>query len=183
MHDQTLREEMEMFYIYLQQILRSDQLTIPSGDYDLVLDIMPIGDGRISWSYYYACHESRCLFWLETYDASYMLSELYGVKAPAHVSALQLSHSSFPQFPQCSMQSTAWSPFIGKSDIPCWIGVRIAYVHLDRNHWSLFPVVFKGRRFPRGVYDELMGMLVHGCFGELIDPTLVFHEKSSSSIS
>jgi len=51
------------------------------------------------------------------------------------------------------------------------------------NHWSLFPVVFKGRRFPGGVYDELMGMLVHGCFGEQIDSTLVFHEKSSSSIS
>ena len=97
---------MEIFYAYLQQLLRTDQLTIPSKDWDLVLDIMATEDRRTSWSYYYACHESRCLFWLETYDASYMLSELYGVKAPAHVSALQ-SHSSFPQFPQCSMQSIA----------------------------------------------------------------------------
>ena len=88
MHDQTLREEMENFYGYLQQILRTDQLTIPSKNCDLVLDIMATEDRRTSWSYYYACHDSRCLFWLETYDASYMLSELYGVKAPAHVSAL-----------------------------------------------------------------------------------------------
>ena len=99
MHDQNLREEMENFYTYLKQLLRTDQLTIPSNDYDLVLDIMATEDRRITWSYYYACHESRCLFWLETYDASYMLSELYGVKAPAHVSALQMPHSSFPQIP------------------------------------------------------------------------------------
>ena len=90
---------MENFYTYLKQLLRTDQLTIPSNDYDLVLDIMKTEDRRISWSYYYACHESRCLFWLETYDASYMLSELYGVKAPAHVSALQMPHSSFLQIP------------------------------------------------------------------------------------
>ena len=99
MNDQTLRKEMEDFYAYLQRLLRIEQLTIPSEDYDLVLDIIETEDRRISWSYYYACHESRCLFWLETYDASYVLSELYGVKAPAHVSALQLPHSSFPQFP------------------------------------------------------------------------------------
>jgi len=30
-------------------------------------------------------------------------------------------------------------------------------------HWSLFPVVFDGRRLPLDVYDELMGILMHGC--------------------
>jgi len=87
MHDPILREEIEDFYIYLQQVLQIDQLTIPSKNYDLVLDIMVTDEQQISWSYYYACHESRCLFWLETYDASYMISELFGVKSPAHVSA------------------------------------------------------------------------------------------------
>ncbi len=87
MHDPILREEIEDFYTYLQQVLHIDQLTIPSKNYDLVLDIMVTDEQQISWSYYYACHESRCLFWLETYDASYMISELFGVKSPAHVSA------------------------------------------------------------------------------------------------
>lgn len=87
MHDPTLRDEMEDFYTYLQQVLLIDQLIIPSRNYDLVLDIMVTDEHLISWSYYYACHESRCLFWLETYDASYMISELFGVKSPAHVSA------------------------------------------------------------------------------------------------
>jgi hypothetical protein len=95
MHDPTLKEEMEEFYLVLQKILRDDQLTIPSKDYDLVLDIMPTSgsEGMIQWSYYYACHESRCLFWLDRYDGSYMLSELSGVDCPAHISMLQLSVS------------------------------------------------------------------------------------------
>ncbi len=94
MHDQALKEEMEEFYSYLQKILRVD---IPSEKYDLVLDIMPTKDKLIQWSYYFACHETRCLFWafwLEAYDASYMLSGLYGVESPAHINALHMTSSN-----------------------------------------------------------------------------------------
>ena len=96
MHDKTMRDEIEDFYNYLQLLIHNDQLSIPSKNYDLVLDIMVTEDERISWSYYYACHEARCLFWLETYDASFMISELFGVKSPAHVSALHLPRLDFP---------------------------------------------------------------------------------------
>ena len=88
MHDIALKEEMEVFYSYLQNILRIDDLIIPSSNFDLVLDIMPDGD-RIQWSYYYACHDTRCLFWLEEYDAGPMTSEIDGVESPAHLSASQ----------------------------------------------------------------------------------------------
>jgi hypothetical protein len=98
MHDPTLREEMENFYTYLREVLQVDRITIPSKDYDLVLDITAAEEQKISWSYYYACHESRCLFWLKTYDARFMVSELFGVNSPAHVSALPLLHSNLPQF-------------------------------------------------------------------------------------
>ncbi len=98
MHDQVFKDEMEEFYNYLQQLIHFDELVIPSKNYDLVLDLMVTEDQRISWSYYYACHDTRCLFWLETYDATYMISELFGVKSPAHVSALQLPHSSLSRF-------------------------------------------------------------------------------------
>ena len=87
-----MREEIEDFYDYLQRLLRIDNRSIPSKNYDLVLDIMVTNDENISWSYYYACHDARCLFWLEIYDASYMISELFGVKSPAHVSTSHLSH-------------------------------------------------------------------------------------------
>ena len=98
MHNSSFREEIEGFYCYLQNVLRAEQLTIPSNNYDLVLDIMPIGCTWKQWSYYYACHETRCLFWLDTYDATDMISEAYGAKSPAHISALHLSstRSLFP---------------------------------------------------------------------------------------
>ena len=96
MHNKTMRDEIEIFYGYLQQLIHNDHLIIPSKNYDLVMDIMVTDEERVSWSYYYACHEARCLFWLEMYDASYMISELFGVKSPAHVSALQLSRLIFP---------------------------------------------------------------------------------------
>jgi len=92
MHDPMLKEEMETFFLALQKILRDDQLTIPSNNYDLVLDIEPKNQ-TIQWSYYYACHESRCLFWLSPYDGTNMLSEVYGVDCPAHISASWLSVS------------------------------------------------------------------------------------------
>ena len=93
MHDPQLREEMEDFYLYLQKIVRHDRVDIPSTNYDLALDIMPSDDGGIQWSYYYACHETRCLFWLDTYDATHMISELFGVKSAAHVSESHIPSS------------------------------------------------------------------------------------------
>jgi hypothetical protein len=87
---------MEHFYDYLKRLLQNEDLPIPSENYDLVLDIMVTDDERISWSYYYACHDARCLFWLDTYDASHIISEASGVKSPAHVSTLHLSRSELP---------------------------------------------------------------------------------------
>ncbi|KAH9026190.1 hypothetical protein EDB85DRAFT_2149268 [Lactarius pseudohatsudake] len=83
MHNPVLRKEMEEFYHYLQTILH--YAFIPSKNYDLVLDILPTKHKRVSWSYYYACHETRCLFWLDSYDATQMISELLGVRSPAHI--------------------------------------------------------------------------------------------------
>jgi len=89
MHDPLPREEMEDFYSYLKGIERVERLTIPSKNYDMVLDITLSQDNGIQWSYYYACHDTRCLFWLDEYDAAYIASELDGVGSPAHLSASQ----------------------------------------------------------------------------------------------
>jgi hypothetical protein len=124
MQDPVLREEMEDFFNYLQRILIHEEVVMPSENYDLALDIMPSDDGHIQWSYYYACHKNRCLFWLDKYDASHMISELFGVKSPAHV--------------KHRLEALYWT------------------------HWSLFPVVFEGRRLVQDVYDELVGILSHG---------------------
>ncbi|KAH9962948.1 hypothetical protein BC827DRAFT_1375672, partial [Russula dissimulans] len=144
MHSPTLRDELEDFYRHLQQVLHVGQLSIPSKNYDLVLDIMATEDERISWSYYYACHDTRCLFWLETYEASYMISELFGVKSPAHV--------------KHRLESLYWCVCCLLKD---WCS-KCSYC-LDRCHWSLYPIDFDDRRFPDEAYDELMGILAHGC--------------------
>ncbi|KAF8260932.1 hypothetical protein EI94DRAFT_1747257 [Lactarius quietus] len=86
MLDPILREEMEAFYQYIQRIMRYEDIVIASKNYDLTLDVsLSDEDGQIMWSYYFACHEARCLFWFDTYDATYMISERLGARSPAHI--------------------------------------------------------------------------------------------------
>jgi len=89
MHDPLSREEMQDFYLYMKEIECPDGLTIPSKNYDMVLDIELGQDNNIQWSYYYACHDTRCLFWLDEYNATHIASEVDGVESPAHLSASQ----------------------------------------------------------------------------------------------
>ncbi|KAI9458695.1 hypothetical protein BJY52DRAFT_1223443 [Lactarius psammicola] len=143
MHNLELKEEMEEFYNYLQKIIRHEGIIIPSNNYDLVLDIMPTEDGRIQWSYYYACHENRCLFWLDAYEANHMISEVFWVTSPAHV--------------KHRLEALYWT------------------------HWSLFPAVFDGRCLQPAVYDELVGILSHGCMDSTVGGTTdVMTSKSST---
>ncbi|KAH9051655.1 hypothetical protein EDB87DRAFT_1582345 [Lactarius vividus] len=136
MHDHKLRDEIERFYHYLQRILDHDGMVISSKKYDLTLDIMPAEDGQTQWSYYFACHETRCLFWLDPYDATYMISELFGVKSLAHI--------------RHRLEDLYWT------------------------HWSLFPAVFEGRRLEPAVYDELVGILSHGCMDAMTSKSSTF---------
>jgi hypothetical protein len=94
MLDPMLREEMEEFYFYIQGVLHHDGVAILSQNCDLVLDVVCIPDQGVEWSYYYACHEARCLFWVNPYDATHLISELFGVRSPAHISASQTSLQS-----------------------------------------------------------------------------------------
>jgi len=91
MHNRDLKKGMEDFYSYLKKIERVKFLTIPSKNYDMVLDIKPYEDedDKMQWSYYYACHDTRCLFWIHQYNATNIISEVYGVESPAHLSASQ----------------------------------------------------------------------------------------------
>jgi hypothetical protein len=91
MHERELKEGIEEFYSYLQQVLFVDGLAIPSENCDLVLDLAKDEDNTTLWSYYYACHDNRCLFWLESYETTYATSEVDGVESPAHLSASRVS--------------------------------------------------------------------------------------------
>ena len=113
MNSADLREEMEEFYSYLEKTIRFENLAIPSKkkNYDLVLDIMRTENQMVQWSYYFACHKARCLFWLDEYDAS---STVYGVESPAHVSASP-PFTNLPFYPLIHVQSIVWRIYIGTS--------------------------------------------------------------------
>ena len=116
MYSADLREEMEEFYLYLEKTIRFENLTVPSKkkNYDLVLDIMGTENQMVQWSYYYACHKTRCLFWLDTYDASSTI--IYGVESPAHVSA-SLSFTNLYLYPLIHVQSIVWRICIGTTPV------------------------------------------------------------------
>ncbi|KAH9172699.1 hypothetical protein EDB89DRAFT_854812 [Lactarius sanguifluus] len=122
MHDPVLRREIEARFLCLQDRLLAEE-SRPK-NYDLVLDKHEEG-GQMQWFYYYAHHDTRCLFWLERYAARDMLSEVYGVGSPAHI--------------KHRLEALYWS------------------------HWSLYPAFFEGRRLESEIYDELVGILSHGC--------------------
>jgi len=114
MYSANLREEMDDFYLYLEETIRYDKLAIPpKKNYDLVLDIVRSENQTVQWSYYFASHKARCLFWLDKYDASF---EICGVESPAHVSASP-SFTDLPIHPLIHVQNIVWRIFIGTSPV------------------------------------------------------------------
>ena len=95
MHNPKLRRAIDGPHNYLQTIWPAKNP--PSNNCDLVLDMREEG-GQMQWFYYYACHETRCLFWLQAYDAKDMICEVFWVASPAHVSASPILFSVFCLF-------------------------------------------------------------------------------------
>ena len=131
---------------------RAEHLTIPSKSYDIVLDITWNKGNTIQWSYYYACHDTRCLFWLDRYDATYLTSELDGVESPAHLSKLQ-AFTNFVLSSQFREQGIVWKVFIG-----AWaISYRISSLCVDII--LIGPTGLYFRSFLRVVFFHPMSMM------------------------
>ena len=87
MYDPTLSAEIRAFAIYLKRT-RTPAMSLPTQNYDLVLDVIIMGNNEIVWAYYYVDHDSKTLFWQDSYDCGdSLLSEVRGVKEASHVSA------------------------------------------------------------------------------------------------
>ena len=85
MYDSELSKEIQAFAIYLE---RTRTTPLPTQNYDLVLDVIIIGNDEIVWAYYYVDHDFKTLFWQDYYDCGdSLLSEVRGVKEASHVSA------------------------------------------------------------------------------------------------
>jgi hypothetical protein len=84
-YDSTLSTEIQAFATYLERTRTSP---LPTYNYDLVLDVIIMGTDEIIWAYYYVDHDSKTLFWQDSYDCGdSLLSEVHGVKEASHVSA------------------------------------------------------------------------------------------------
>ncbi|KAI9446149.1 hypothetical protein H4582DRAFT_2069488 [Lactarius indigo] len=86
MYDPNLSAEIHAFDAYLDRELRQADLRLPTDDYDLVLDIIEMGDNEVVWGYYYVDHVSRTLFWMDFYECGdSLLRDVRGVREPGHV--------------------------------------------------------------------------------------------------
>ena len=87
MYDPTLSKEIQAFAIYLDRT-RTQATPLPTQNYDLVLDVIIMGKDEIVWAYYYVDHDSKTLFWQDSYDCGdSLLSGVRGVTEASHVSA------------------------------------------------------------------------------------------------
>lgn len=59
-------------------------------DVDLVLDITSTGED-ITCGYYLANHADRCIFWFDSFDASWEFTEVRGTLRDSHISTSKLS--------------------------------------------------------------------------------------------
>ena len=73
----------------LDRITCEENVELPS-DVELVLEIVPLDDEMIC-GYYFVEHNSRCLFWLEEFDAEGICNE---IKAVVSLSHLRMSDST-----------------------------------------------------------------------------------------
>lgn len=71
----------------LERKLQDEGITLPH-DPDLVLEVVP-WDEELVCGYYFVNHDSRCLFWLEEFDASgFCHNEIQAVVSLSHLSKL-----------------------------------------------------------------------------------------------
>ncbi|ETW77962.1 hypothetical protein HETIRDRAFT_163936 [Heterobasidion irregulare TC 32-1] len=83
-HNET-RQEIELFADYINTVLQSSRTSLPSVDYEIVLDLRPVDHETIYWFYYCVDHASRSIFWPEPYVADHLVDEVTGSKSFAHL--------------------------------------------------------------------------------------------------
>jgi hypothetical protein len=90
MYDPRLREEVYKSIEVLEKRIISELeysgTRFPTDNYDLVLDIVKTDNQTTNLQYYYVDHNSRLLFWLDTYEMRQLLDGIPGVKEPGHIS-------------------------------------------------------------------------------------------------
>jgi len=92
--DSKKMRELHKFIEQIEDFTRSRNVYQPK-DTHLVLELVEDAVGHFWCAYYYVCHSTRNVFWLEKHDISEFVSEVRGELYPTHISMYRLScHSS-----------------------------------------------------------------------------------------
>ena len=95
-YDSDKLVEIETFADYLdccREVLMQNGRQFPE-NYELVLDLgpstSPEDERALTWRYYFVDHATKSVFWLRSVEMDDYLSEVKGMRSPAHVRALIL---------------------------------------------------------------------------------------------
>ena len=85
MRDPILRQRIEEALAEINE-LRESSPPLPANDWELALELgNDFKTGEPICRYYFACHSTRCLFWLHTFDLLDVLFDLRGVTEWTHI--------------------------------------------------------------------------------------------------
>ena len=85
MRDPVLRQRIEEALAEIYE-LRESSPPLPAGDWELALELGEDSEtGKLFCWYYFACHSTRCLFWLHQFDLLDVLFDLRGVTELTHI--------------------------------------------------------------------------------------------------
>ncbi|KAN0140922.1 hypothetical protein V8E53_001366, partial [Lactarius tabidus] len=119
MYDPTLSVEIQAFATYLERTRTSP---LPTNNYDLVLDVIIMGNDEIVWAYYYVDHDTKTLFWQDSYDCGdSLLSEVRGVREASHYFFSNNTHSKrrvhWSLYPTCPVRSERIFPLSASKEL------------------------------------------------------------------
>ena len=85
MRDPVLLQRIEEALAEINK-LRERSPPLPADDWELALELGKDSEtGKPICSYYFACHSTRCLFWLHQFDLLDVLFDLRGVTEWTHI--------------------------------------------------------------------------------------------------
>jgi hypothetical protein len=85
LYQPEMAQDVDIFIEKIDDMLRVGDFEVgPTAELVLEPMLSSKGDEMIC-GYYFVDHEKRCLFWLEDFDASFLLREVKGATSPAHI--------------------------------------------------------------------------------------------------
>jgi len=109
-YDARVYSALEVYIRRIESYIVTQDIQLPAGGIDLVLDLRPRDNDEYDCGYYFANHEARCLFWLDNHDVIGILEEVNVSYSLSHVGKLLCSfyYSDVQLFSGQEIESQYW---------------------------------------------------------------------------